>query len=624
VLKLREQPPAPLAEPRSGARVHAAGTPASSRLLPRDRRSIRALERCCMRVDFARKRFLLLTTVGIILPVAFLAYLSVKLQREMFSFQNYILQEYARFSVDYAVSQVQELVRAREREVHMHYRLVAKLQEFDPGRELQHVEASYPMVDNAFLKRADGVVVFADENPDDSDVVPTVSTPMIDPPFGSLTNLAREQAESILDQVLDSQTYVHLLGSSDTHFFRGEDPPFHLAAFGLFDADGEPYGVAGFFLKLPYVREKFLATLLEEAIEAAEGRFSPEFGREVTFVIHDHNDALVYVHKRPGQKIKPYVDEYLSKAELWDVLPGWDVRLVYSNPKGPRYQRTIWVSNTILMLVMGAMAVVGILLSMRFILRQMELANLKSHFVSNITHELKTPLAAIRLYTETLQQRRVEDTEQEKKFLGVINKESVRLTHLINNILDFSRIEQGQKRYRFESAAVGDVVRDVVDSYAYQLRAKGFELQVEIEPELPPVWLDRDALSQAVLNLLDNAVKYSRSTKEVHLAVRSGNGASAGGKAQSSDSHAWVDIVVQDRGVGIPASEQSKVFDAFYRVEKGLEHDVKGSGLGLAVVKHVVEAHGGRVQLESGIGSGTTFTIRLPVGTGPPHGDARA
>ena len=124
-----------------------------------------------MRVDFTRKRFLLLTTVGIILPVASLAYLSVKLQREMFSFLNYILQEYSRFSVDYAVSQVQELVRAREREVHMHYRLVAKLQEFDPGRELQRVEASYPMVDNAFLKRADGVVVFADESRADSDVV---------------------------------------------------------------------------------------------------------------------------------------------------------------------------------------------------------------------------------------------------------------------------------------------------------------------------------------------------------------------------------------------------------------------------------------------------------------------
>ncbi len=575
--------------------------------------------------QFTRKRYLLLATLGILLPTVFLAGLSVQLQREMFGFQSRILNEYARFSVDYAVSEVQDLIRAREREVHMHYRMAALLQAFDAGPELRRIQDTYPMIDHAFLMRPDRTVVFADE-PDEGSgsgvVRQATAVPTIDPTMGSLLNLAREHAEDVLLRVLDGETYAHLLGSSDSHFFRAEDfgSPWHMTAFGLFGANGETYGVAGFFLKLPFVREKFLASVLEEAIEAAEGRFSPGFGRDLTFVVHDHRDELVYVHRRPGESFTPKTADYLSEAELWDVLPGWSVRLVYNNPKGPRYQRNIWLSNTLLLLLMGTTAVLGILLSMRFMLRQMELSNLKSHFVSNITHELKTPLAAIRLYTETLQQRRVRDRDQEKKFLGIINKESVRLTHLINNILDFSRIEQGRKRYTYVKTSVGEVVREVVDAYGFQLRNKGFDLRTEIATDVPPVWVDRDALSQAVLNLVDNGVKYSRERKEIEIRVAHENGASGGRSRQNGTG--FVRISVRDRGMGIPPAEQKKVFEAFYRIEKGLEHDVKGSGLGLAVVKHVVEAHGGDIEVDSRPGVGSRFSIRLPVREHPPESPA--
>jgi signal transduction histidine kinase len=570
---------------------------------------------------FTRKRYLVLATLGILLPTVFLAGLSVQLQREMFGFQNRILDEYAHFSVDYAVSEVQDLIRAREREIHMHYRMAAVLQEFDPGPELRRIQDTYPMIDHAFLMRPDRSIVFADEPSEHSDAgIATSATavPTIDPTMGSLVNLAREHAEDVLLRVLDEETFHHLLGSGDSHFFREEDfgSPWHMAAFGLFGRNGETYGVAGFFLKLPYVREKFLASVVEEAIEAAEGRFSPSFGRDLTFVVHDHRNELVYVHRRPGESFTPERTEYLSTAELWDVLPGWSVRLVYNNPKGPHYQRNIWLSNTLLLVLMGTMAVLGILFSMRFMLRQMELSNLKSHFVSNITHELKTPLAAIRLYTETLQQRRVRDQAQEDKFLGIINKETVRLTHLINNILDFSRIEQGRKRYTYVHASVGDVVREVVDAYAFQLRDKGFDIRTQIQDGLPRVWVDRDAVSQAVLNLVDNSVKYSRHEKEIEIRVAHENGVSGSVSRHAVDG--FVRISVRDRGVGIPAAEQSKVFEAFYRIDKGLEHDVKGSGLGLAVVKHVVEAHGGQIEVDSHPGAGTRFSIRLPVRPDPP------
>jgi two-component system phosphate regulon sensor histidine kinase PhoR len=248
----------------------------------------------------------------------------------------------------------------------------------------------------------------------------------------------------------------------------------------------------------------------------------------------------------------------------------------------------------------------------------MELSKLKSHFVSNITHELKTPLAAIRLYTETLQQGRVRDRTESDRFLGIIHKESVRLTQLINNILDFARIEDGRRRYRFEPASVGTVVRDVVDSYSFQLANKGFAIDVEIEDGLPQALVDRDALGQAVLNLLDNAVKYSRDDRQIAVRVAAEKDPEPEGAGEPAaqpsgqNGHGAILVQVRDRGIGIPPAEQSRIFDAFYRVEKGLEHDVKGSGLGLAVVKHIVEAHGGTVRVESRARGGSTFTIRLP------------
>jgi len=561
---------------------------------------------------FTRKRYLLLAMLGILLPTAFLAYLSIQLQREMFGFQNHILEETARFTADHAVSQVQDRIRAKEREIHMHYRMVAMLQRFDAGTELRRVEETYPFVSCAFLMRGDRSVVFSAPSPGDS---------------------LRQRAARILDEVLDPETYRHLLASPEAHFLRGQEGggPFHLTAFGLFDAAGEAYGVAGFFLHVAYVRERYLARVLEQSIEAATERFSPGFGQDFSFDVYDHNGQLVYAQASGGKHVAGGTETALANAELWDVLPGWTVRLHYANPKGPKYQRDIWLSNTLLLGVMGAIAIAGILLSMRFLLRQMELANLKSHFVSNITHELKTPLAAIQLYTETLEAGRFETEAQEKKFLAIIRKETVRLTHLINNILDFARIEQGKKRYRFEPASVGDVVQGVLDAYAYQLRSKGFEVRMDVAPDLPPVWLDRDALGQAVLNLLDNAVKYSRERKEIDVrvaaapengagsAAHAGPGVVVGARGRGRDGAGAVEIVVRDHGIGIPLREQARVFAAFYRVDKGLEHDVKGSGLGLAVVKHVAEAHGGSVSLDSRQGEGSTFTLRLPVRTEPPQ-----
>jgi signal transduction histidine kinase len=183
--------------------------------------------------------------------------------------------------------------------------------------------------------------------------------------------------------------------------------------------------------------------------------------------------------------------------------------------------------------------------------------------------------------------------------LRTINGETRRLTQLINNILDFSKIEAGRKEYRFVSSGVAEIVETVLRTYEYQLRDAGFEVSTRIDQGLPMVAIDAEAISQAVVNLLNNATKYSEDAKKIEVAVA------------ARDSH--IAIEVADYGIGIPRSEQQKIFEKFYRVSTTLVHNTKGSGLGLALVKHVVEAHGGRVLVDSELGRGSRFTILIPI-----------
>jgi signal transduction histidine kinase len=251
-------------------------------------------------------------------------------------------------------------------------------------------------------------------------------------------------------------------------------------------------------------------------------------------------------------------------------------------------------------LVLGA----GLLLVYANVRREVHLSRLKSDFVANVSHELKTPLALIRLFAETLEMGRVPSDEKAREYYRVIHKESQRLTQLINNILDFSRIEAGRKEYHFGQTDVGEVVGDVVEAYRFQIEQQGFRLDVDLEPGLPRVRADREALSQALLNLLNNAIKYSHEQKEIDLRVR-------------RDDHS-LRICVADRGIGVSKSEQKKIFEKFYRAEDSLVHETRGSGLGLPLVRHIMEAHGGSVEMESTVGNGSRFTLVLPI---PGDGD---
>jgi two-component system phosphate regulon sensor histidine kinase PhoR len=240
----------------------------------------------------------------------------------------------------------------------------------------------------------------------------------------------------------------------------------------------------------------------------------------------------------------------------------------------------------------------GIALTLRTAARAMKLSQMKSDFVSNVSHELRTPLASIRVFGEFLKLGRVKDTAKMREYGEYIETESRRLTQLINNILDFSRIESGQKSYHFYSTDICELVADTLKVFEVRLKQDEFTIHFEATANLPRVAVDADAMTQALVNLLDNAVKYSGAARDITLRL--------------DQRDEWVTIAVSDNGVGIPEEDQEKVFERFHRVSTGLVHDVKGSGLGLAIVKHIIEAHSGKVAVESHPGRGATFTIHLP------------
>src|SRR5262249_50668311 len=252
-------------------------------------------------------------------------------------------------------------------------------------------------------------------------------------------------------------------------------------------------------------------------------------------------------------------------------------------------------------LILGGLSLIlgtGIFLTYRNVTKEMALARLKSDFVSNVSHELRTPLSLIRLYAETLELGRLTDPAKFQEYYQIIRKESERLTGLINNILDFSRIEAGRKEYDFRETDLRELVRNTLESYRYQIEQNGFTYEEKIE-EVPPMRVDREAMTRSLLNLVNNALKYSQDRKYLGVNLYRDNGA--------------VKLEVIDHGIGIPAQEHSKIFEKFYRVGDPLVHNTKGSGLGLSLVRHIVQAHGGEVDVESSPGRGSRFTITLPV-----------
>ena len=352
----------------------------------------------------------------------------------------------------------------------------------------------------------------------------------------------------------------------------------------IVDAASQVRGVAGLVVDAAYFRNHWLPTLMR-----AEMGLIPEPLRE--------HVVVNVVPRPPGAAATTAGDDI--EAPFRFVFTDSMLHVRSASPTPEQWARWSFLTNVALSLLLAALLLAAVLLALRSAARATTLSQMKSDFVSSVSHELRTPLASIRVFGEFLRLGRVNEPDKVREYGEYIETESRRLTHLVNNLLDFSKIESGQKRYQFERVDVAEIVAETLRTFDVRLKQEGFVVDVRRPPEpLQPVWVDPPAVGQVLTNLLDNAIKYSGDARHIDIELGQHNG--------------FVTVAVSDQGPGIEIEEQERIFEKFYRVGNGLVHDAKGSGLGLAIVKHIAEAHRGRVVVDSLPGRGSTFTIELP------------
>ncbi|HKQ96840.1 MAG TPA: ATP-binding protein [Candidatus Polarisedimenticolia bacterium] len=379
-------------------------------------------------------------------------------------------------------------------------------------------------------------------------------------------------------------------------------PDFRIVLNPITNAEGRVIAVAGMVLDPTFLRK----TLLPEAIrKAVEGFFPLAREGDIDVMVKDAQGRLMY-----GTEDRADQAEVVT-ANLPFAFTDWMLVLHSHRSTPQRMARANFAINITLVAMLAAFLVGGIVMALRAADRAMRLSQMKSDFVSNVSHELRTPVASIRVFAELLRLGRVPTPEKMREYGEYIERESRRLSRLIDNILDFSRIESGRKTYSFAPADPRAIVEATLQSFGPHLRHHGFTATlIATDGRLGEILADADALAQAVHNLLDNAVKYSGSSKAIEVRL----------------AREWDDVViaVRDFGIGIPREEQAKIFERFHRVGTVLRHEVKGSGLGLALVQHIVTVHGGRIAVESEPGKGSIFTIHLPVRQQPVEEPAPA
>ena len=353
---------------------------------------------------------------------------------------------------------------------------------------------------------------------------------------------------------------------------------------------GAQRSFAGVLLSEGFLRNDLIAGTINRTLNIYHENTTSS--SDIAITISDDNNRMLFSNAATQTG-------YLLETSFDRPFSNWKVGISLKNTNIDELARNSFLHSAGATVLVLLCVLFGIALTIRATDREARLAEAKSNFVANVSHELKTPLSLLSLFSEILELGRVKNEEKKSEYYAIIRHESLRLNNIIDNILDFSKIEAGRKTYDFADGDMAEVIEKVLSSYRYQIINSGFDVQTNIAPDLPPVLMDHDAMAQAISNLLDNAIKYSREVKKLSITT----------ERRGSD----LSVEIADQGIGIPRAEQAKVFEKFYRVGNGLVHDVKGSGLGLSLVKHIIEAHKGTISVESDLGKGTRFTILLPL-----------
>jgi signal transduction histidine kinase len=354
-----------------------------------------------------------------------------------------------------------------------------------------------------------------------------------------------------------------------------------------------------FWLRPPEARGMIFGCLLNvEALtdiwrDALPNSASPDY---VLALLNDK--ARPVVTEPPGEKGRDWRRPFVA-SEIGEALPHWEAALYLMRPQQLQ-EMAGNVRRTLVLLIAAALAAIvfggwAVFADAR---HQMALAQKKTDFVSNVSHELKTPLTSIRMFAEMMQTGSAAE-EKRPQYLRIIVAEAERLTRLINNVLDFARLERKQKRYDFHPLDLHEVIARTWEGHELHLREQGFTTRWQAAPPPYPVRGDDDALAQILVNLLSNAEKYSTDRKEVEIH-----------SYLTGDS---VHVSVLDRGSGVPPGEEAKIFEAFYRAHDSLASGIQGSGLGLTLAQRLAKQHGGEITYQAREGGGSNVTLRLPL-----------
>jgi signal transduction histidine kinase len=347
--------------------------------------------------------------------------------------------------------------------------------------------------------------------------------------------------------------------------------------------DGQSSDLLGFLIDQDFLKTGVIKNILQQHVAS----------NKTGWIVRGKNgESLLASETIPSDSIE--IQTYFAGS-----FPDWRIDLYRQDP---RLFETLLTSRRgvyfFIFLLIGGILIFGLFLTIRSVSQELELSRMKSDFVSTISHEFKSPLTSIRQLAEMLQSGRVASEEKRQKYYDVLVEQSERLSLLTENVLSFARMEEGRKDFKFEPVDIASVLEDIVSTIQERVRHDGFELELKIEQPLSSIKADSPAFTQAVNNLIDNAIKYSGESKRIFVS------------AEEKDQH--LVLSVRDFGRGIKEEEQVKVFERFYRGGDELTRTVKGSGLGLTLVKQIVEAHKGSVQVESELGRGSTFSIKLP------------
>ncbi len=314
--------------------------------------------------------------------------------------------------------------------------------------------------------------------------------------------------------------------------------------------------------------------------------------------LRDGEERVIH-HAGPASHAVDAPDlEQLARVSLGESLPHWYI-VVYRAPGQAAAAFPLYLLALLLLgIFVAAIVLGGSLLLWQARMQTLE-ARRKSTFVSNVSHELKTPLTSIRMYAELLHEGRARDEQKQRHYLSIIVEEAQRLTRLVNNVLDFSRLDQGRRKYHLEALVPGAILDELLATHAMRLDQAGMAVEREDEALPAPVLADRDALEQVLLNLVDNALKYGRSGGVLRIEIGSRDG-----KAR---------LVVLDRGPGVPPEHRRRIFDTFHRVDEKLTVSGEGgTGLGLSIARRLLRDLNGDLIYMPREGGGAAFIVILP------------